>query len=305
MIQPSNLVGQVAIVVNPEAGRGKPKKLLPELRKAFSHFSPALLVTTSKGEEEALARQAIQGGATTIVAVGGDGTCSGVASAILKSGQSCRLAVIPCGTGDDFAKTLGVTGLTPAQVASLVAGGDGRRIDVGIADDRYFLNSCGFGFDASVLEATQKVRLLKGDVVYIYSALEQLFSYRGTDVSVEGDATAKPERMLMITVSNGRWLGGAFKIAPKASVLDGKLDACFFGDSNILERARLFVGALRGTHLDMRGVSSAKVQDFSLTFPAPPSMEIDGELRTAQSTTVRIRCMPLALSVVAAPRALV
>jgi diacylglycerol kinase (ATP) len=304
MVQPSNSVGQVAIVVNPAAGRGKPKKLLPELQNAFAHLSPTLLVTTSRGEEEALAVQAIRNGATTLVAVGGDGTCSGVASAILKSGQPCRLAVIASGTGDDFAKTLGVTGFTPAQVASLVLGGDARRIDVGLADDRHFLNSCGFGFDASVLEATQKVRFLKGDAVYIYSALGQLFSYRGTEVSVEGDADVKQQRMLMITISNGRWLGGAFKIAPHASVLDGKLDACFFGDSNVLERARLFVGALRGTHLEMRGVSSAKVQNFSLTFPAPPSMEIDGELRDARSATVRIQSVPLALSVLAAPGAL-
>lgn len=305
MVQTSNSVGQVAIVVNPEAGRGKAKRLLPELRNAFARVSPALLVTTSKGQEEALAHQAIQGGATTIVAVGGDGTCSGVASAILKSGQSCHLAVIPCGTGDDFAKTLGITGFTPAQVASLVLGGDARRIDVALADDRYFLNSCGFGFDASVLEATQNVRFLKGDAVYIYSALGQLFSYRGTEVSVEGDANVKTERMLMITVSNGRWLGGAFKIAPHASVLDGKLDACFFGDSNVMQRARLFIGALRGTHLDLPGVSSAKVQDLSLTFPAAPSMEIDGELRTARLATVRIQCVPLALSVLAAPGAVV
>jgi YegS/Rv2252/BmrU family lipid kinase len=305
MVQPSNTVGPVAIVVNPEAGRGKPKKLVPELRNAFSHLACDLLVTTSKGEEEALARQAIRDGAMTIVAVGGDGTCSGVASAILQSGQSCRLAVVPCGTGDDFAKTLGVTGFSPTQVASLVFGGEVRRIDVGLADDRYFLNSCGFGFDASVLQATQKVRFLKGDAVYIYSALGQLFSYRGTKVSVEGDADVKPERMLMITVSNGRSLGGAFKIAPHASVLDGKLDACFFGDANVLERGRLFVGALRGTHLEMRGVSTAKVQDLTLTFAAPPSMEIDGELRTAPSATVRLRCVPLALSVLAAPRALV
>src|SRR5258705_2557820 len=305
MLQPSNLVGQVGIVVNPEAGRGKAGKLLPELRNAFSDLSPTLLVTTSKGEEEALARQAIRDGATTIVAVGGDGTCSGAASAILNSGQSCRLAVIPSGTGDDFAKTLGVTGFTPAQVASLVQGGDAQRIDVGLADDRYFLNSCGFGFDASVLEATQKVRFLKGDAVYIYSALGQLFSYQGAAVSVAGDAQVKPGRMLMITVSNGRWLGGAFKIAPDASVLDGKLDACFFGDSNVLERASLFIGALSGTHLHMRGDYSLTVQEFSLTFPAPPSMEVDGELRTARSATVRIQCVPLALSVLAAPRALV
>jgi diacylglycerol kinase family enzyme len=109
--------------------------------------------------------------------------------------------------------------------------------------------------------------------------------------------------MLMITVSNGRYLGGAFKIAPQATVLDGKLDACFFSDSNVVERARLFFGALRGTHLGMRAVSSAAVQELALTFAKPPSMEIDGELRTAKSTTVKLKCVPRALSVLAAPGA--
>jgi diacylglycerol kinase (ATP) len=294
----------VAMIMNPAAGRGTAERLLPELRDAFSGLSPTMLVTSSGGEEEALATQALRDGATTIVAVGGDGTCSGVASAILQSGQSCRLAVVPCGTGDDFAKTLGVRGYTPAQTAALVAGGEATRIDVGWADDRYFLNSCGFGFDASVLEASQKVRFLKGDAVYIYSALRQLFSYPGIEVLHSGADAAKSGRMLMITVSNGRYLGGAFKIAPHASVLDGKLDACFFSDSNVVERARLFLGALRGTHLGMRAVSSARVQELALTFAKPPSMEIDGELRTAESITVKLRCVPRALSVVAAPGAL-
>jgi diacylglycerol kinase family enzyme len=109
----------------------------------------------------------------------------------------------------------------------------------------------------------------------------------------------------MVTVSNGRYLGGAFKIAPHASVLDGRLDACFFADSNVVERARLFVGALRGAHLGLRGVSSASVDNLALTFAAPPPMEIDGELRTARSVTVELKCLRRALSVVAAPGALV
>jgi diacylglycerol kinase (ATP) len=111
--------------------------------------------------------------------------------------------------------------------------------------------------------------------------------------------------MLMVTVSNGRWLGGAFKIAPQASVLDGKLDACFLGDSNVAQRMKLFLGAMRGTHIGMPSVSAAGVQDLTLTFPDSPLMEIDGELRRAQSPTVNIKCVPRALSVVAAPGALV
>jgi len=299
-------LSKTTIILNPAAGRGRGESLVHQVRDAFATTEGLTVVATrSSGEEAHLARSAIENESTTLVAVGGDGTCSRIAAEILKSGRACRLAVVPAGTGNDFAKTIGVTGHTPRQIADLVSSGNATRIDVGLADNHYFLNSCGFGFDASVLEASQKVRFLKGDAVYIYAALRQLFSYRGIPVAVTGASGVKRGPMLMVTVSNGRFLGGAFKIAPHASVLDGKLDACFFGDSNVVERVRLFVGAMRGTHLGMRSVSAASVQELALTFASAPSMEMDGELRRARSKTVELKCLPRALSVVAAPGAIV
>lgn len=292
--------------MNPAAGRGRIRATFPHLRAAFgARGITTVYETSAPGEEEALAERAIAAGARTIVAVGGDGTCGRIANAILQSAIPCRLAVVPGGTGNDFAKTLGVTVYAPGQIADLVVRGDAVRIDVGVADGCYFLNSCGFGFDASVLEASNHVRLLRGDAVYIYSALRQLFSYRGIDVSANGAPGVKRGRMLMVTVSNGRFLGGVFKIAPHASVLDGKLDACFIGDSNVAERVKLFVGAMRGRHLGMRSVSAASVHQLALTFSTSPLMEIDGELRRARSATVELRCVPRALWVLAAPGALV
>jgi diacylglycerol kinase (ATP) len=111
--------------------------------------------------------------------------------------------------------------------------------------------------------------------------------------------------MLMVTVSIGRYLGGAFKIAPHASVLDGKLDVCFLRDANVMQRLKLFLGAMRGTHIGMASVSTAAVEKIALTFPSNPSMELDGELRVAKSRTVELQCIPRALSVVAAPGAIV
>ena len=214
--------------------------------------------------------------------------------------QSCHAA-----PETTLLEMLGVLDLEPRSIAALCVQAARTRINVGLVHDRYFINSCGFGFDASVLEATSRVRFLKGDAVYIYSALRQLFGYRGVEVSVNGCAGVKSGRMLMITISNGRWLGGAFKIAPHASVVDGKLDACFLGDSNVVQRVKLFLGAMRGTHIGMPSVSAAGVQDLTLTFPDNPLMEINGELRRAHSRTVYVKCIPRALSVVAAPGALV
>jgi diacylglycerol kinase (ATP) len=275
-----------------------------DIRKAFGRVGiTALFETAGQGDEQRLALAACDRGFRTIVVAGGDGTCARVADAILKSDLPCRLALIPTGTGNDFAKTLGVDAYEPDQIADLVVRGDAIEIDVGFADGYYFLNSCGFGFDASVLEASSRVRFLTGDAVYVYSALGQLFSYRGVDVSTNGGVNGG--RMLMVTVSNGRFLGGVFKIAPHASVLDGKLDACFIGNSNVVERVKLFVGAMRGTHLGMRSVSAANVQQLALTFPSKPMMEMDGELRQAKSATVDLKCVPRALSIIAAPGALV
>jgi diacylglycerol kinase (ATP) len=300
------LIRSTWVIINPAAGRGKVAANLPLVRSAFSVLGVRnIYESAAAGDEERLAGRALDQGATTIVAVGGDGTCSRIANVILQSRAQCSLTVVPTGTGNDFAKTLGVNRYRPAQLAHLALRGDAVPIDVGLANGHYFLNSCGFGFDAAVLEASNRVRFLKGDAVYIYSALTKLFTYSGMRVVTRGVPGVGDGAMLMVTLSNGRFLGGAFRIAPTASVLDGRLDACFFRDVGVVERVRLFAGAMRGTHVGMRAVSSARVVTLTLTFEANPAIEIDGELRTADSKSVEVRCVPNALSVLAAPGALV
>lgn len=232
--------------------------------------------------------------------MGGDGTISRVADALLRGEARCALAVVPAGTGNDFAKTLGVASHTPEEIAKLVATAEPTRIDVAVADGRYFINSCGFGFDASVLAATRRVRFLKGDALYIYSALTQLFTYRGLPMTIDGSVSESRQELLMVTVSNGRFLGGAFHIAPGASVLDGELDVCVVQDASLAQRMRLFSAALRGTHGSLSSVRTFRTRSMSLSFDSPPALELDGELRRAGSTEVRIECIPRALEVIAA-----
>jgi diacylglycerol kinase (ATP) len=145
------------------------------------------------------------------------------------------------------------------------------------------------------------MRILKGNAVYIVSAVAQLFSYRGIDISIDPQGETSARRMLMLTVSNGRFLGGAFRIAPDASVLDGVLDVGLFADSGLIGRIRMFAGALRGTHLDIPSVSSARVRSIIVRSPKAPMLEVDGELRQAESPTVKIECVPRALNAIVAP----
>lgn len=302
----SSEVPRICLIINPAAGRGGNRSRFSAIEAALRDRAGVtdIYYTAAAGDEEQFAQRAISSGFTTIVAAGGDGTCGRIADRIVRAQSSCALTVIPSGTGNDFAKTIGLADKPLDWIADLILQGATSRIDVGRADGHHFLNSCGFGFDASVLEASNKVRFLKGDAVYIYSALRQLFGYRGIEISSTAIAGAPDGRMLMVTVSNGRSLGGAFQIAPHASVTDGELDVCFIADASPINRMRLFAAALRGKHIGMRGVVATTAGRFDLVFDACPTMEVDGELRTARDRRVELTCVPRALSVIGAPGAL-
>jgi diacylglycerol kinase (ATP) len=145
-----------------------------------------------------------------------------------------------------------------------------------------------------------------GRLAYAASALRQLFGYRGLPIAVAGArGGGGPEPHLMLVVANGRHFGGAFRIAPGASLTDGRLDAVAVGDASALGRLRLLAAAARGAHVGHPEVAVRQAAAFSLVFAAPPAYEADGEYRRAESAAVEVRCVPLALRVVtpAAPPA--
>lgn len=291
----------VCIIVNPASGRGRGAKAEAGVRKAFASVGVTdIRATSAKGDERSVALRAIEDGASTIVAVGGDGTWGNVANAIISSGADVRLALLAAGTGNDFAKTLGAPATDFAATAALVAEGSERRVDVGEIEGRYFLNVTGFGIDIAVLEDVENIHWLKGDAVYLYSALRQLFGYEGIDIEIASAAQARcTARHLMLIIANGKNFGGSFRIAPAASVSDGRLDAIAITMAAPLRRARLFGAATKGTHVTLGEVRTEQAPSFTLTFPTPPAYETDGEYNRAASTRLEVRCVPGALRVVA------
>lgn len=291
----------VCVIVNPASGRGRGAKAGAQVKRAFASVGVTDIRTTSaKGDERTVALRAIEDGASTIVAVGGDGTWGNVANAIISSGADVRLALLAAGTGNDFAKTLGAPARDFAATARLVSDGAERRVDVGEIEGRYFLNVTGFGFDIAVLEDIENIRWLKGDAVYLYSALRQLFGYEGIEIDVASARGARGSlRHLMLIIANGRNFGGSFRIAPAASVTDGLLDAIAIAMTTPLRRARLFGAAAKGTHVTHVEVETEQAPSFTLDFPSPPAYETDGEYNRAASSTLVVRCVPGALRVVA------
>lgn len=290
----------IRIIANPAAGRGRARKVIPSAHAAFSAVGDVeLRETACAGDEARLVHEALDDGCRVIVALGGDGTWSKTAAAIVAAGGDCSLALLAAGTGNDLAKNLGVPAGDPAAMARLVEQGHERRVDIGRIDDRLFVNCAGFGFDAAVLRATEGRTWPRGDALYLSCALEQILGYRGVAIATGDDAF---RNYLLLVIANGARFGGSFRIAPGADVADGAFDIVGISDAAPLRRARLFAAAVRGTHIALPEVRSHRAGALRLRFRDAPLFQVDGDLYRARGSEVAVECLPGALRVISATR---
>jgi diacylglycerol kinase (ATP) len=292
--------GSFIVVVNPAAGRGRRRARLREyialLKTHLGEFQPA--VTERAGDEIAIVDRALADGVSTIVALGGDGTWGAAADRIVVSGRrDVALGLMPVGTGNDFGKSLGIRHENARAVARAIAERSTTTVDAGRAGGRHFLNVVGMGFDIAVIDDAERTPLLRGDLLYRFCALRQLFRFPGREVTVESPGRPPEKiRILMLTVSNGNYFGGSFHIAPRASLADGRLDAVAIRDAGPFARARLFSQVFRGAHEHLPEVVCIQSPSFTLRFDGTLRYEMDGEVYEARDA-LTVESVPGAINV--------
>ncbi len=291
------------VLVNPAAGRGRRRarveQYLELLKKHLGDFEP--VVTTRAGDENALLDRALAEPVDCIVAVGGDGTWGAAANRIVASGRKdVALGLLPTGTGNDFGKSLGIRHERAEDVVRAIVDRATTTIDVGRVEGRYFLNVIGLGFDIAVIDDAARTPLLRGDLLYRFCALKQLFSFPGREVEIAASGEAPVRvRALMLTVSNANYFGGSFHIAPRASLSDGRLDAVVIGDAGPLARARLFSIVSKGKHEGDPDIVLKQSRSFTIRFEGTLRYEADGEVYAAASSPLTVESVPQALRVCA------
>lgn len=304
------------VIFNPASGRGGGGTRIQAYRALLDAAlaDVTYAATTRPGEERELADQGISEGYDVIVAVGGDGTWSNVADRVVAAARDdLTFGILPSGTGNDFGRNLGQDPRQPAEAVRVLAEGRTMMIDVGRLETpsasehdpdrlepRHFLNLIGFGFDIAVIDAAAGARFLRGELLYKFTALQQLFRFPGIRAEVApGEGRVRAGEQLMLTVSNGRYFGGGFPIAPDATLTDGRLHACLIGDAPPFTRLRLFNLAERGRHVTSERVEVVNDSSFRLTFDSPPRFEMDGDVRRSSSAVMEVRALPRALRVAA------
>lgn len=291
---------KVRAIVNPRAGSGA-RRALAALERPPARLGPIeLRLSERAGEARELARQAAQSGCERVLAVGGDGTANEVAWGLL--GSEAALGLVPVGSGNGLARSLGIP-LDPRRALEALGNAVARRMDVGFANGRPFLNVAGAGFDAAVgaafhQRAQEGAR--RGVLGYLWAGLGIALSYQAPSLTIDS-APGPARRVLLVTFGNGRQYGAGAVIAPGARLNDGLLDVVCIEDAPriplLLQAPRLFLGRIERLSAYSRTAAAALV----LTAAEPFTHHRDGEPEPPV-LRLEVQVEPKALRVLVHPR---
>jgi YegS/Rv2252/BmrU family lipid kinase len=247
--------------------------------------------TSAPGEMRALVTAALRDGADGVAIAGGDGTVNEAVNGyagVAREDQA--FAVIPLGTGNDFAKMLGV-GNDWRAACDRIARGQTRRVDAGRCNGRAFANGIGAGFDAQVAIEASRIRWLRGNAVYgVALARTLLLSYSTPNARIVHDGGTIEARITMLAAANGTTYGGAFRIAPGADIADGMLDLMVAEGLSRCGIIGFIPHVLRGTHVGRKGVTMVRTRRLVVETDEPLAVQADGEIidRAAKRLEVEV-----------------
>ncbi|WP_189071700.1 diacylglycerol/lipid kinase family protein [Deinococcus sedimenti] len=279
---------ELAVVLNPNAGGGLAAREWPRLRAELERRGLTHTLIQEENAALALARvQALPPG-TALMAVGGDGTVGALLPAVVGTGRP--LAILPLGTGNDFAGLLGLKpgafgealdrlAFTPRAVDALWV--RAHHAD-GTVTERTLLNGLGMGFDADVTTNMDRVPArVQGFARYAWSAVATLKDLSLADVTVDADGvTLYAGPSAIVAVMNGTRYGGGFLISPESDVRDGLLNVVVGGPMSRLQLTGLLARVLRGTHLGHPLAHHAAARQVTVRWNRPMRVHLDGDLGT-------------------------
>ena len=239
---------RLTVIVNPISGRarrGAGRDVLARDLLASHGVAGDVLLTRGPGHGRQLAQACVAAGVDRVVAWGGDGTVNDVAGPLI--GTQVSMGIVPAGSGDGLARSLGLP-LDPRGAFARAMAPESLRMDVGRLGDRHFLNVAGVGFDAA-LACAFNARAKRGGLGYVTGGLSLVWSYQCGSYELELDGERLSGSRFLIAFANGRQYGNGIVVAPDASVTDGWLDAVVVAGGSALRQfwraRRLAVGRLR------------------------------------------------------------
>ena len=293
---------KILLAYNLFAGHGKARKILPEIQNRFSEKNVELDIqyTKSPGYGVEIVQAARFEYYDGVVAAGGDGTLFEVINGYYQNESAKRIpiGIIPIGTGNAFSRDLGI-GIGDWQKAvNIIAGNRTKKFDVGkyITDGKeyYYLNILGFGFVADVAETAGTLKML-GDFAYILGVFRQLVTLNSFELTIEIDGKVFERDNIFTEISNTRYTGAAFLMAPNAKIDDGLLDITLLNKCTRRKILKLFPTIFKGDHIHFPEVETFQAKKIKVQTNIPKILTPDGEV--FGSTPIEVECLKQAIEV--------
>ena len=286
---------KTTVFVNPCAGNGRTGKIWPNIESALKQSIGSFQTeeTSCQGDAILLTRQALDAGATRIVAIGGDGHLNEVLNGFIENdvqlNPQASLSFVMSGTGCDFQRSLGMSGKWQAAVEKL-KDAQIRQIDVGkvsyTAPDktrkiRYFDNIASFGLSGAVdhyIDNSKLGKYLGGTMLFLWATIKTVFTHPNQTIRYSIDDGPQEEiRTRLGLLANGRFFGGGMHAAPEAELDDGLLDLLMLKEISLAKFLRHLPKIYKGTHLELPEIFYQKVRKFTAQSSEQVILDIDGE----------------------------
>ncbi|MFC9861941.1 MULTISPECIES: diacylglycerol kinase [unclassified Streptomyces] len=275
------MTSEITLFVNPTAGRGRGAHAAQPAASALRDAGFSVRTVLGEDADDALhrARQAVAAGTGALIAVGGDGLMSLALQAV--AGTTTPLGVVAVGTGNDFARALGLPVRDPAAAGRLAAralkSGGVRDIDLGRAGGRWFGSVLASGFDSRVNDRGNRMRWVGGRFKYDLAILAELAAFRPIPYRIRLDGGDVREiEATLIAVGNGSTYGGGMRICADAVMDDGLFDVTVVADCGRATLLKVFPKVYWGTHLSHPKVTVHRVSSIELA-AAGVTAYADGE----------------------------
>jgi diacylglycerol kinase (ATP) len=270
----------ILVIFNPAARSERARGFLERI-SALPRAS--LRPTTAPGDARRFAEEGAKGGARVVVAAGGDGTVNDVVNGL--AGSDTALGVLPVGTMNVFAAEIGLPN-DLEEAWEIIEAGHTRTIDLAQANDQYFVQLAGIGFDAQVVEATSwDWKKSFGPLSYLVAAA-QIAAQKPPRIIVETQGIAREGSFILI--GNGRFYGAPIKVFKDARIDDGQLDILILKNLSYIDIARYLTGIFTGTHTDFEDIEYIQTAEAYVHSMQQVPVEVDGELFGKLPVTFRI-----------------
>ncbi len=305
-------INHFSVIFNPTAGKGSALKKLPIIKKFLDDNNLKYDIHTTEriGHAITLTKDLCGKPDTAIIAAGGDGTINEVINGLMMTKDKLPefnpiFGVLTIGSGNDFAFGAGVPSTIEECLKALIEG-DTKPMDVGLIkggdfpDGRYFGNGIGVGFDTIVGLEAAKMKHFHGAAGYIVAALKTIITYPAApEIEMEINGEKGIYTPALVSIMNGRRMGGAFFMAPDGKNDDGLLNLCMTQQGTRRKLLQTMLHYTKGTQATLENTKTALISSITLeAIKGTMAVHADGETICESGKLLEINCIPNALNII-------